>query len=127
MALETRQEVRPFDQLSGDDEVLAVALAEPPDEAAGAAPVVEPLSIERVANGLRRELGQLGKWWHVHGNTSVAIFNSEANRAGGFGAGGRDNADVDKLRLSLNFARTHVALYCRENKLRRPRSGNDSV
>lgn len=120
-ALETRQESRPFDRLSGDEEALAVALA-PPPEAAEAAASVEPLSIERLANGLRGELDRLGRWWHVNGNTPVAVFNNEVNGAGGLGKGGRDNADVDKLRRSLTFARTTVARYCRENNLRRPQA-----
>jgi len=117
-ALETRQDSRPFDPLSGDDEALAVALA-PPEPSEGAARL-EELSIERTANGLRRELGRLGKWWHVHGDTPVAVFSSEVNRAGGIGTGGRDSADVDRLRRALTFARAQIGSYCRENGLRRP-------
>jgi superfamily II DNA or RNA helicase len=125
-ALELRQEVRPFDRLSGDDEALAVALADPPEPAAGT-PAIEALSIEALANGLRSELGRLGKWWHIHGNTSAAVFNNQVNGAGGIGKGGRDNADVDKLRRSLTFARSEIGRHCRENNLRRPQARDDLV
>jgi superfamily II DNA or RNA helicase len=122
-ALETRQEVRPFDRLQGEEEALAVALA--PDERVDPQPRVEELSIERIATGLRAELGRLGRWWHVHGNTSVAVFNSEVNRAGGIGSRGRENADVDKLRRALTFARAEIGRHCREAGLRRPQPRDD--
>jgi superfamily II DNA or RNA helicase len=123
-ALGSRQDARPFDPLTRDEEQLAVALAPPPaprDEAA----TVEPLSIERLANGLRSELDRLGRWWHVNGDSSAAAFNGEVNRAGGFGKGGRDTADVEKLRRALTFARAAVARHCRENNLRRPQVRDD--
>ena len=124
-ALETRQESRPFDRLARQEEQMAVALA--PDDAPKDSPTVEPLSIERVANGLRGELSRLGKWWHIHGDTPIAIFNNEVNRAGGIDKGGRENADVDRLRRSLQYARTQVANYCRANGLRRPTARDDIV
>lgn len=122
-ALETRQESQPFDRLPGQDEELAVALA--PADAAQETTTVEPLSVERLATGLRSELGRLGKWWHVHGNTPVGVFNNEVNRAGGIGKGGRENADVDRLRRSLQYARTQVAGHCRANGLKRPAPRDD--
>lgn len=122
-ALGTRQESRPFDPLPGQEQELAVALA--PADAADEPATIEPLSVERLATGLRTELGRLGKWWHVNGNTPVAIFNNEVNRAGGIGKGGRENADVDRLRRSLQYARTQVASHCRANGLRRPAARDD--
>lgn len=122
-ALGTRQESRPFDRLPGQDEELAVALA--PPKSNEETTTVEPLSVERLANGLRSELSRLGKWWHVHGNTPVAIFNNEVNKAGGIGKGGRENADVEKLRRSLQYARAQVASHCRANGLRRPTARDD--
>ncbi|MDQ3630726.1 MAG: DEAD/DEAH box helicase family protein [Actinomycetota bacterium] len=122
-ALETRQESQPFDRLPGQDEELAVALA--PTEPGERSATVEPLSVEALANGLRSELGRLGKWWHVNGNTPVAVFNNEVNRAGAIGKGGRDNAEVDKLRRALRYARTQVASHCRANNLRRPAASDD--
>lgn len=122
-ALGARQESRPFDRLRGQEQELAVALA--PADAADEPATIEPLSVERLATGLRTELGRLGNWWHVNGNTSVAIFNNEVNRAGGIGKGGRDNADVDRLRRSLQYARTQVASHCRANGLRRPAARDD--
>jgi hypothetical protein len=120
-ALETRQEIRPFDRLSRDDAELSVALSTPATKL-DVGPKIEALSIERLATGLRSELGKLGKWWHVHGDTPVQVFNSEVNRAGGIGKGGRENADVDKLRKALTYARAEVARHCRANNLRRPQA-----
>lgn len=122
-ALETRKESLPFDRLRPRDEDLAAALA--PDDAAAKTATVEPLSVERLANGLRSELARLGNWWHVHGNTPVGVFNSEVNRAGRIGKGGREDADVDKLRRSLQYARARVDTHCRAHGLRRPTAHDD--
>jgi superfamily II DNA or RNA helicase len=122
-ALDTRQNSQPFDRLPGQHAELAVALA--PTDSAEETGRIEPLTVERLASGLRSELGRLGKWWHVNGNTPVAIFNNEVNRAGGIGKGGRDNADVEGLKRSLQYARTQVASHCRANGLRRPAPRDD--
>jgi superfamily II DNA or RNA helicase len=123
-ALTSRQEARPFDRMPDDQAELAVALAEqPPAPAAPDAPTVEPLSIERMATALQDELARLGRWWHVNGDTPVANFNADANRAGGIGPGERPSADLEKLRGATEYARRVVARHCRAKGLKRPRLG----
>jgi hypothetical protein len=118
-ALAERRDSRPFDPLTDTEADLADALTPEPPPAQTA--VVEPLTIERVANDLRHELAALGRWWHQFGNSSAVIFNAEVNREGGIGPGGRNEAEVDQLRAALNHARRIVGQYCEERGLPRPR------
>lgn len=126
-ALTGRREARPFDRLPEDQAELATALADPDvavaPPAPARAPTVEPLSIERMATELQDELARLGRWWHINGDTPVANFNAEVNRAGNVGPGGRPSADVEQLRRSAEYARRVVARYCKAKGLKRPRAG----
>jgi hypothetical protein len=105
-ALAERQDSRPFDPLSKTDGEMAAALTEPPP--ATSAAVIESVPIEDIANGLRGELSRLGRWWHQFGDTPVAHFQAEVNRAGQFGSGGREDASVKQLRVALKHAQVLV-------------------
>lgn len=125
-ALTSRQEERPFDRLPDEQAELATALVEPPPAAAPSAPrapTVEPLSIERLATELQDELARLGRWWHTNGDTPVANFNSDVNRAGNITPGQRPSADLEQLQAAAEYARRAIASYCKLKGLRRPRLG----
>jgi hypothetical protein len=123
-ALTARQEARPFDRMPDDQAELATALADRPTTAAVSQPLqpptVELLSIERMATELQDELARLGRWWHINGNTPVANFNAEVNRAGNIAPGERPGADVEQLRPAVEFARRFVAGHCKAKGLKRP-------
>ncbi len=126
-ALTSRQDAQPFDPIPDDQAQLAVALTEPASAPTQPPPTtVEPLSIERVATEFQDELARLGRWWHIHGNTPVANFNADVNRAGGIGAGGRPGADLEKLRAATEYARRAVAKHCKAKGLKRPRLGDEA-
>jgi hypothetical protein len=120
-ALTERQESRPFDPLSDPEGELVTALEEPPERPVTPTPVVEPLSVEYQASELRQQIDSLARWWHLHGDTSVAHFQNEVNGAGGIRPGQRDRADVPQLHAAQRHARGMVARYCDENELQRPR------
>jgi superfamily II DNA or RNA helicase len=120
-ALTTRRETRPFDPLSASEVALADALALDDAPQRSTEPVIEPLSIERTARGLREQLGGLGKWWSLHGDTPIGVFQMEVNRAGNIRAGGRSNASIEQLRAALRYARTLISARCQEAELPRPR------
>jgi hypothetical protein len=118
-ALNERLASRPFDPPDTAEAQLADALTPEPPPSQTA--VVEPLSIERQANELRSQLAALGRWWARFGSSSAVHFNADVNRAGGIGAGGRDDAEVERLRRALDHARRIVGRHCDEHGLARPR------
>jgi superfamily II DNA or RNA helicase len=118
-ALTERRDTRPFDPLSRTEDQMASALTQEPPSSPAA--VVEPLPIEQVANGLRSDLGSLGRWWKQHGDSPVGVFQNEINRAGRFGAGGRETASVEQLRAALDYGRRRVSQYCDQHNLPRPK------
>jgi superfamily II DNA or RNA helicase len=120
-ALAGRRESLPFDPLSSTESALETALE--PGSAPSSTATVEPLSVDRIASGLRRDIDTLGRWWQHCGDPDVPVahFHSAANRAGGIGKGGRPNAEVEQLRAALDHARLVVTRYCDETGQKRPR------
>lgn len=120
-ALVTHRESRPFDP-SPDAELAAAFGAGETAVQSKQLPVREPLSVERQATELRKDLAYLGRWWSANGNTPVEEFQADINRAGGIHTGGREDAQVDQLSRALTFARRRIALHCETTGLRRPPS-----
>jgi hypothetical protein len=120
--LSTRRDARPFDPLSPAEAQLADALA-PSSSQTSTSKVVEPLSIERTAEGLRKQLAALGKWWSMHEmGSSIAVFQMQVNAAGKIGPGGRNDASIEQLRAALRHARELVERHCVDHDLPRPRN-----
>lgn len=117
--LKTRREEQPFDPLRPDEASLANSLAG--DSTPGDTPRTEPLSIEQIASALQGELKHLAGWWAHNGDSEVANFNADVNRAGGIGKGKRPSASVEQLQKAVDYARQVVARRCRDAGKSRPR------
>lgn len=78
-------------------------------------------SIEARCKLMQRKLRALEGWWSYNGNSGIALFVSDANRAAGIPKGGRERADLSQLERALAYESRVVAAYCQEASKQPPR------
>jgi superfamily II DNA or RNA helicase len=77
-----------------------------------------PMSTEHQARALERKLARLSAWWYRYGDqrTSVPLFTSKMNAAGGIAPGKRPSASVEQLQRSWNYGWSAVEAWCRDSQ-----------